>query len=297
MRQDVIGLDRLPSAFTDHVGSINDATLLRALLPGVDVVLHAATLHKPHVATHTKADFVDVNISGTLALLEAAAQAGVHNFIYSSTTSSFGRALRAGPEQPTGWITEQTRPLARNIYGVSKLAAEDLCELFHLEHGMNCVVLKVARFFPEEDDDADLRAAYSQENLKVNEFLYRRLDIEDAAMAHLCAAERADSIGFGRYIISSTSPFRQEHLPRLRDDAAAVVAELFPDQPALYAQRGWTMLPGLDRVYVNDLARSELGWTPRYDFRFVLDRLSSGLSPTSPLAKAIGSKGYHRLPA
>ncbi len=53
------------------------------------------------------------------------------------------------------------------------------------------------------------------------------------------------------------------------------------------------MLSGIDRVYVNQRARKELGWHPRFDFRYVLDRLKRGKSAFSELAQAVGSKGYH----
>ena len=53
------------------------------------------------------------------------------------------------------------------------------------------------------------------------------------------------------------------------------------------------MFPSIDRVYVNDRARSELGWQPQYDFARVVDRLRRGEDPRSPLAQTIGSKGYH----
>jgi hypothetical protein len=52
----------------------------------------------------------------------------------------------------------------------------------------------------------------------------------------------------------------------------------------------------IDRVYVNDRARAALGWRPRYDFRTVLDRLKAGQDPRSPLAQAVGAKGYHAVP-
>ena len=58
---------------------------------GIDVVMHTATLHKPHVATHSRQDFVDTNITGTLNLLEEATS--VRAFLFTSTTSVFGRAL------------------------------------------------------------------------------------------------------------------------------------------------------------------------------------------------------------
>jgi UDP-glucose 4-epimerase len=61
----------------------------------------------------------------------------------------------------------------------------------------------------------------------------------------------------------------------------------------VYGSLGWTMFPTIDRVYVNARARRDLGWSPRYDFRHALDRLAEGLDPRSPLALAIGAKGYH----
>ncbi|HZC40992.1 MAG TPA: hypothetical protein VE343_10000, partial [Streptosporangiaceae bacterium] len=111
--------------------------------------------------------------------------------------------------------------------------------------------------------------------------------------AHLRALERAPGIGFGKYIISATTPFGPGDLPALRRDAAAVVRRLFPDAEGEYARRGWRMFGQIDRVYVNARARAELGWRPRYDFRHVLDLLKDGQDPRSPLARQIGAKGYH----
>jgi UDP-glucose 4-epimerase len=108
--------------------------------------------------------------------------------------------------------------------------------------------------------------------------------------------ERAGRIGFGKYILSATTPFTPADLAALRDDAPAVVGRLFPDYEAEYARRGWRMFPSVGRVYVNARARADLGWTPRYDFRSVLDALKAGEEPSSPLARAIGAKGYHDKP-
>ena len=52
-------------------------------------------------------------------------------------------------------------------------------------------MLRTSRFFPEEDDNRKVRETYSDANVKANEFLYRRVDIEDVVSAHLLAAERA----------------------------------------------------------------------------------------------------------
>jgi nucleoside-diphosphate-sugar epimerase len=289
----VAGLDILESPFTTHVGSIFDRPWVRRCLQDVQQVFHAATLHKPHVATHSRQDFIDTNVTGTLNLLEEASATGVESFIYTSTTSVFGRALVPPPGAPAGWITEEVTPVPRNIYGVTKAAAEDLCELFHHNQGLSCVVLRTSRFFPEDDDNRKVREAYTDANAKTNEYLYRRVDIEDVVSAHLLAAEHAARIGFRKYIISATTPFCPEDVAGLRHDAPRTVDERVPGYRAEYERRGWKMLPSIDRVYVNERARKELRWRPQYDFRFVLDRLKAGDDLRSPLARLVGSKGYH----
>lgn len=290
---EAIGLDLKSSPATQRVGSITERDFVRQCMQGVDAVLHTATLHKPHVASHSRQAFVDTNITGTLNLLEEAVAAGVKSFVYTSTTSTFGHALTPPEGAPAAWITEEVVPVPKNIYGVTKLAAENLCELFHRTTHLPCIILRTSRFFPEEDDNAGLRQAFDGTNLKVNEFLYRRADIEDIVSAHMLAVQKAAAIGFGRYIISATSPFTPADLQQLRSDAPAVVRRYAPGYEAEYRRRGWQMLPTIERVYVNELARAQLGWQPRYDFNAILRRLSAAEDFLSPLARAVGSKGYH----
>jgi UDP-glucose 4-epimerase len=290
---EVVGLDIVASEFTTVIGTILDRKILEHCMHGIDVVLHAATLHKPHVGTHTRKQFIDTNVTGTLNLLEAAIEAGVNSFIFTSTTSIFGRALTPSSAEPAAWVNEETPTIPRNIYGVSKTAAEDLCELFHMDHGIACIVLRTSRFFPEQDDSRDLRRMYQDENIKVNEYLYRRIDIEDVVQAHILAMERASSLGFSRYVISATTPFTTGDLAELRRDAAVVVERIFPEFKEEYARRGWKMFPSIDRVYNNEKARRDLDWNPHYNFGYVLDRLRSNEDFRSALSIKVGSKGYH----
>ena len=136
-------------------------------------------------------------------------------------------------------MTEEVRPIPKNIYGVTKAAAEDLCQLFHRTQGLACVVLRTSRFFPEEDDNQVTRETYADDNARANEFLFRRVDLEDAVSAHLLAGKRAAAIGFGRYIVSATTPFLLEDLPGLRSNAPAVVRRRVPSYQAEYERRGW----------------------------------------------------------
>jgi UDP-glucose 4-epimerase len=290
----VVSVDVLRSPFTDIVGSIANREVVDACMPGVTHVLHAATLHKPHVATHSRQDFVDTNVTGTLHLLEASVTHGVRAFVFTSTTSTFGDALTPPAGSPAAWITEDVVPIPKNIYGVTKTAAEDLCRLFHRNEKLPCLVLRTSRFFPEEDDVAERSSAYAEDNLKANEFLYRRVDVEDVVTSHLIAMEKAPQLGFDRFIITATTPFRFEDAAALGVDTSAVLARYYPEFPALFASKGWKMLPTLDRVYVNARAREVLGWAPKYDFGHVLRSIAAGQDYRSGLTLAVGSKGYHR---
>jgi UDP-glucose 4-epimerase len=288
-----IGLDIMPGPFTDEIGPIADRALVARVMQGAEAVLHVATLHKPHVATHTREAFVETNVLGTLNLLEEAARARVRAFVMTSTTSTFGDALKPPPDEPAAWIDERVAPVPKNIYGVTKTAAEDLCQLFHRNEGLAAIVLRTSRFFPEEDDDPAARESYADANAKANEYLFRRVAIEDVVDAHLLAIERAPAIGFRKYIVSATTPFDPEDCVRLRVDAPGVVSLRAPGWEEEYASRGWRMFPSIDRVYDNALARRELGWRPKWDFSAIVERLRATGDIRGPLAQQVGVKGYH----
>jgi UDP-glucose 4-epimerase len=291
---DVVGVDVLPSPYTNNVGSILDRDLINKLLESADVVLHAATLHKPHVATHSKQQFIDVNITGTQILLEAAIKHRIKAFIFTSTTSTFGHAMLPKESGEAVWVTESLRPVPKNIYGITKVSAEDFCQLAHQEHGLPCLVLKTSRFFPEEDDMKHTMPGYSQDNIKAIEFLNRRVDIEDVVTAHELAIERATYLKFDKFIISATSPFTKEDCASLLKDAPSVLRKYHPDYEQIFARKKWKMFPTLGRIYVNQRAREKLGWEPKYNFGDVLKRLRADQCVLSDLALQIGAKGYHR---
>jgi nucleoside-diphosphate-sugar epimerase len=201
--------------------------------------------------------------------------------------------MRPTLDQPIAWVTEDTKPIVKNIYGATKLAAEDLCYLFHRNYAMNCIILRTSRFFLEEDDDKVRREKFSDENLKVNEYLYRRVDIQDVVNAHFLAQLKAKEIGFGKYIISATTPFNINQRHQLRHDLPSVLKLSTPEYEKIYASLGWKMLEGIDRVYYNHAARNDLTWQPKYSFAYILQCLKENRQWQSDLAKVIGAKGYH----
>lgn len=290
---DTVGMDLAESEFTDIVGSVSDRATVAAAMDGVDSVIHTATLHKPHIVTHSKQSFIDTNVTGTLALLEHAVRTRIRSFVFTSSTSAIGHALSPVDGGPAVWVTEELHAVPKNIYGITKIAAESLCELFHKKHGLKCIVLRTSRFFADEDDSARVRNEYGDANVKANEFLFRRADLHDVASAHLSAMEHAVSVGFERLIVSATTPFHRRDVSDLRADAPSVVRKYFPQQPEVYERLGWKMLPSIDRVYDNSRARRLLNWHPKYDYRHVLNSVATGSDPRSDIARTVGTKWYH----
>ncbi len=292
---EVVGLDLTPGPTTRVVGSISDAALVHKIVleQGIEAIIHAATLHKPHVESASRSAFVATNVQGTLNLLEAATATGarVDRFVFTSTTSLMIsaeiRAGRAGGASRAAWITDAMTGLRpRNIYGVTKLAAEHLCRLHHELFDLPMVILRTSRFFPEADDMAHA-IPHSDANTKANELLFRRLTVEDAAAAHLCALEKAPSLGFDSFIVSAPTPFCPEDCAELLVNAPAVVERYFPGYQAIYDRLGWTMFESIDRVYDASRAAERLGFVCRTGFAEKLRQLTAGLDrglnpPTSP---------------
>lgn len=274
---EVVGLDVAPGVDTQVVGSVADRALIERVFAerGIEAVIHGGALHKPDIARYPARDFVDVNVAGTLHLLEAAARAGHDRFVFTSTTSlMISQAIRDEESDEAAWLDERSGPLApRNIYGVTKLAAEGLCRMFAADRGLACVVLRTARFFPEEDDT---HRALSGPNMKANEFLHRRLTVEDAARAHLAALDRAPAVGFDVAIVSAPTPFARHEAAELRRDAPAVIRRHFPDAEALYARRGWSLPARIGRVYDAAHIGQSLGFRCETDFAAILAALRDG---------------------
>ena len=269
----VVGFDMAASPWTAVVGSVADRALLARLFRehGFEAVIHAGALHKPDIARFPAQAYVDTNVTGTLNLLEAAAVARSRVVFTSTTSLMISQAVRAEDGDAAVWLDERSGPLEpRNIYGVTKLAAEGLCRVHHLATGLPCVILRTARFFPEADDTHD---DIDGANLKANEFLHRRLSVEDCADAHIAALERAPGVGFGAFVICAPTPFRREDAAALKQDAAGLIARLYPDAPALLARRGWRLPERIGRVYDAALAERTLGFRARTNFAAVLEAL------------------------
>jgi len=254
---DVVGIDVRPGEWTTRVGSVGDDDLIADLMRGIDVVIHIASLHAPHVGQRSMQDFVETNITGTLRLLEAASTARVRRFVYTSTTSVYGYSLVPDADEAV-WVTEDLPTHPRDIYDITKLAAEELCQLFARDYSPHTICLRVARFYEQAPD---LMAGYR---------LYRGADVRDIAAAHVLAVRNHD-IAFDIFNISARSPFQREDAAELLTDAPAVIRRYHPDAEDVFRTHGWALPASIDRVYVTEKAERLLGYAPRHNFAELLD--------------------------
>lgn len=273
---EVFGFDVAPGEYTEIIASVADTEAVKRVFSEfeVEAVIHAGALHKPDLVGQPAQAFIDVNLTGTLNLLTCAIHHGIERFVLTSTTSlMISQAIRAEEGMAAIWLDERSGPLEpRNIYGVTKLAAEGLCRDAFVNHGLPCVVLRTSRFFPEDDDT---HSAPSGENLKANELLYRRATVEDMARAHVLALEKAPDIGFDILVISAPTPFAREDVIDLKQNAARVVRRYFPDAAPLFAAKGWTLPSTIGRVYDPRRAERVLGFRADTDFAAVLEALKN----------------------
>jgi UDP-glucose 4-epimerase len=74
---------------------------------GVEAVIHAGALHKPDIVRVSAQAFVEVNVTGTLNLLQAAVTAGHHRFVFTSTTSlMISQTIQQGASSAAVWLDE-----------------------------------------------------------------------------------------------------------------------------------------------------------------------------------------------
>lgn len=267
---DVVGIDKTPCSTADYIGDIRDSALIDRVLENIDVIVHTAALHAPHVGLVPDSEFTSINVDATEKLALAGVKAGVKHFIFTSTTALYGYA--STPKSIAGWIDEEVTPQPKSIYHKSKIAAETKLEEISNLFQLPVTVLQMSRCFPEP---ADLMAIFR---------LTRGIDARDVANAHLCAVEKRLS-GFNRFIISGATPFHFSDCEALYNEAGAVIKHKCPEIALAFQQRSWQLPQSLDRVYDSSSARDKLGWSPIHGFESILEMLDTETAEVLPVLK------------
>jgi len=243
---DLVGVDLREGPQVSLLADCVDVAEWGRRVGEVDAIVHVAALHAPHVGQRSDGDFRRSNVEGTVRMLDFALSSGARSFVFTSTTSLYGRALENTDR--AAWIDEQVEPQPRDIYDETKLEAERL--VTSAGGSMTCTSLRMSRCFPEP---AGLMATYR---------LHRGIDRRDVAEAHALALNREGPPA--TYVISATTPFLREDAEELLRDAPAVIERRCPGLIARMAANGWLPPRSIGRVYDSNLAQRELGFTPHF---------------------------------
>ena len=256
------GIDVSPASTTSRIIDIRNVVELSDAVEQATHIIHTAALHGKHYDLNVpRIEFVKTNVFGTLNLLNLAVRFGIEKLVYTSTTSIYGKAM--GDPEKAVWVDETLVPIPRDIYDITKQAAENLCRDFFEKEGLPTCVLRVSRFMEEPP------------NSIANYRLYRGLDESDCAHAHYLALN-ASLQSFEIFNISNKSPFSKDDLVELKFDAAAVIKKNHPEAAELYAANAWTLPESIDRVYDISKAEEMLNYHPTQNFpEYVTSQLNT----------------------
>ncbi len=133
-------------------GDIRDAATVEGAMRGITHVAHLAALASVQRSVEAPLPSNEVNITGTLLLLEAARKAGVARFVFAGSSSVYG-------DQPELPKRETMAPRPRSPYALGKLAGETYCTLFRDLYGMATVTLRYFNVFgPRQNPDSQYAA-------------------------------------------------------------------------------------------------------------------------------------------
>jgi UDP-glucuronate 4-epimerase len=268
---DVVGIDAMTDYYDVGLKRANVASLTEAgvkfveadlrysdlspFVDGVEVVHHQAA--QPGVRKSWAERFTDYdghNILGTQRLLEAARHAGVHRFVYASSSSVYGNAAT----YPT---IEETVPAPFSPSGVTKLAAEHLCKAYALNFGLGAVSLRYFTVYgPRQRPDMSIyrliEAALDGttfprygDGTQVRELTY----VSDAIVAARLAASAEVRPGSVFNISGGTTISLRDLIERVEAEVGAPVAiEPLPAEPGDVMRNGGSIVR----------AREQLGWRP-----------------------------------
>ena len=153
--------ERLPQAVEFHKLDICATDELEKVLQGVDTIVHLAAIPRVQTSIEKPFETFQVNVMGTLSVLESARKAGVKRIVYAASSSAYG-------EQEILPLKETLPPQPKHPYGLQKYNGEVLMRIWHEIHGLETVSL---RFFNVYGPHLDPEGAYA---LVIGKFLKQR---------------------------------------------------------------------------------------------------------------------------
>lgn len=143
--------ERLPDSIDFYELDIRDTAALSTVCEGVDVLIHLAALPRLQFSIDHPQVAHDVNITGTLSVLEAARAAGVKRIVYAASSSAYG-------DQEILPLTTDLPPQPKTPYALQKYVGEAYMKLWSELFGLKTVSL---RFFNVYGPHLDPDGAYA----------------------------------------------------------------------------------------------------------------------------------------
>lgn len=244
-------------------GDVRSLGDIRGAMEGVELVVHCAAIHGIHLEDHSARDFYELNLTGTFNTWEAAAEAGVRGFVFSSTMGVYGDSRRPPADDAVVALEEETPLLPADPYALSKVLGEEMCRYYGRRHGIPSIALRYGMFVPEPFFRYGIR------------LLYGGVDTADV-VGSVVASVRALAEGgvhWEAFNVESPVPFTQDDGADLRRDPLAVVDRYWPGAGALLQERGVEMLQPISESYPVEAIERRLGFRPSCDFATWLEDL------------------------
>jgi nucleoside-diphosphate-sugar epimerase len=253
-------------------GDIRRIGDVRTAMAGSQLVVHTAAIHGIHLGDHTAEEFFDLNLRGTFNTWEAAAEAKVGGVVFSSTMGVYGESRRPAADDEIAMVHEDLPLRPTEIYGVTKVAGEELCRYYGRRFGIPSVALRYGMFVPEPFFRYGIR------------LLYGGVDTGDVVGAVLAAI---DALAAGRTSwdalnVESRLPFVASDGPELRTDPLAVLDRYWPGAGELLRGRGVERLQPIQEVFSVARLEERLGFRPRCNFEDWLSELASRPEERAP---------------
>ncbi|MBM3132931.1 MAG: NAD-dependent epimerase/dehydratase family protein [Chloroflexi bacterium] len=135
------------------VGDIRDGDIMNRALEKMEAVVHLAACTSVIESVENPKRFWDINVSGTLNVLEACRLRGVDRFVFASSNAAVGEQIPP--------IDENMIPKPLSPYGASKLAGEALCSAYYHSFGMKAIALRFANLYgPYSDHKTSVLAKF-----------------------------------------------------------------------------------------------------------------------------------------
>lgn len=269
----VVPLTRYPSGLDDEhvIGDVRAIAV--ANFPRLDAVIHLAGMSYTSERNAQIAESVlySVNVEGTRRLIEAAAAAGVSNFIFVSSVKAHGES--SAPNRP---FSENDELQPRSAYGRSKQSAEILVRRMCDSAGISYTILRPPLIYGKMVQGNFLKLAMLSRSplplplgsiQNARSFIYVENLIDIVLRTLFCGNASGEA-----FLVSDGVDVSTSELLRLLANAQNRQLRLLPSAPIRALVQKLNLSSTYDRIFSNlqvdsSLIKEKLGWTPVYNLQ------------------------------